>query len=162
MSPTAHEHRQEQKVPHASTHETVAPPPPPPPPSPPTGPTGGGFGGFGPEDVRQFRREFRERRGELETLRQRMRQEGIDVEALSQVLARLRELDRRRTFDDPAEIARLQAAAIEGLKEFEYALRREVQGPEADRLLLSGSDEVPDGFREMVEEYYRALSNNRR
>ena len=135
---------------------------PPPPPSPPTGPTGGGFGGFGPEDVRQFRREFRERRGELETLRQRMRQEGIDVEALSQVLARLRELDRRRTFDDPAEIARLQAAAIEGLKEFEYALRREVQGPEADRLLLSGSDEVPDGFREMVEEYYRALSNNRR
>ena len=37
-----------------------------------------------------------------------------------------------------------------------------MQGPEADRLLLAGSDEVPEGFREMVEEYYRALSNNRR
>ena len=128
----------------------------------PDGPTGGGFGGFRADDVRQFRREFRERRGELESLRQRMSQDGIDVTALGDVLARLRELDSRRTFDDPAEIARLQEAAIEGLKEFEYLLRRQVQGPEADRLLLSGSDEVPEGFRELVEEYYRALSNSNR
>ena len=91
-----------------------------------------------------------------------MRSEGIDVSTLSDVLARLRQLDSRAAFDDPAEIARLQQAAIEGLKEFEYALRRELQGPESDRLLLSGSDEVPEGFKELVEEYYRALSNRNR
>ncbi len=91
-----------------------------------------------------------------------MRREGIDVSTLSDVLARLRQLDNRAMFDDPAEIARLQRAAIEGLKEFEYALRRELQGADSDRLLLSGSDEVPEGFKELVEEYYRALSNRNR
>jgi len=121
-----------------------------------------GFGGFRPDDVRQFRGEFRERAGELEALRQRMRNEGIDVSTLSDVLAGLRRLDSRSAFDDPAEIARLQQAAIEGLKEFEYALRRQFADPESDRLLLSGSDEVPQGFKELVEEYYRALSNRNR
>ena len=128
----------------------------------PRGGSAGGFGGFRPDDVRQFRGEFRERAGELEALRQRMRREGIDVSTLSDVLERLRRLDSRSVFDDPAEIARLQQAAIEGLKEFEYALRRRFADPESDRLLLSGSDEVPQGFKELVEEYYRALSNRNR
>ncbi|MCH7775552.1 MAG: hypothetical protein IH878_03285 [Gemmatimonadetes bacterium] len=128
----------------------------------PRGGSTGGFGGFRPDDVRQFRGEFRERATELEALRQRMRREGIDVSTLSDVLERLRRLDSRSVFDDPAEIARLQQAAIEGLKEFEYALRRRFADPESDRLLLSGSDEVPQGFKELVEEYYRALSNRNR
>jgi uncharacterized protein Yka (UPF0111/DUF47 family) len=128
----------------------------------PRGGSTGGFGGFRPDDVRQFRGEFRERSTELEALRQRMRREGIDVSTLSDVLERLRRLDSRSMFDDPAEIARLQQAAIEGLKEFEYALRRRFSDPESDRLLLSGSDEVPQGFKELVEEYYRALSNRNR
>ncbi len=128
----------------------------------PRGGSTGGFGGFRPDDVRQFRGEFRERATELEALRQRMRREGIEVSTLSDVLAGLRRLDSRSVFDDPAEIARLQQAAIEGLKEFEYGLRRRFSGPESDRLLLSGSDEVPQGFKELVEEYYRALSNRNR
>ena len=128
----------------------------------PRGGSTGGFGGFRTDDVRQFRGEFRERATELEALRQRMRREGIDVSTLSDVLERLRRLDSRSVFDDPAEIARLQQAAIEGLKEFEYALRRRFADPESDRLLLSGSDEVPQGFKELVEEYYRALSNRNR
>ncbi len=128
----------------------------------PRGGSTGGFGGFRPDDVRQFRGEFRERATELEALRQRMRREGIEVSTLSDVLERLRLLDSQSVFDDPAEIARLQQATIEGLKEFEYALRRRFADPESDRLLLSGSDEVPQGFKELVEEYYRALSNRNR
>ncbi len=98
----------------------------------------------------------------MEDLRQGLAQEGIDVDALSDAMARLRQLDSRGIFDDPAEIARLQRDMIEGLKEFEYVLRRAFQGEDADRLLLSGSDEVPEGFRELVEEYYRSLSNRNR
>jgi hypothetical protein len=125
-------------------------------------PGDGGFGGFDPGQVRQYRREFRERLGDLEELRQGLAREGIDGDALDDVLARLRRLDSRGIFDDPAEIARLQRDVIEGLKEFEYALRRAFQSDDADRLLLSGSDEVPEGFRELVEEYYRSLSNRGR
>ncbi|MCZ6918740.1 MAG: hypothetical protein O7I93_18340 [Gemmatimonadetes bacterium] len=128
----------------------------------PAGQTRGGFGGFDPGQVRQYRREFRERLGDLEELRQGLAREGIDVDPLDDVMALLRQLDSRGIFDDPAEIARLQRDVIEGLKEFEYALRRAFQSDDADRLLLSGSDEVPEGFRELVEEYYRSLSNRNR
>ena len=48
--------------------------------------------------------------------------------------------------------------ALDGLRQFEFGLRRSVLGEERDELFLSGTDQVPDGFRRMVEEYYRALS----
>ena len=43
------------------------------------------------------------------------------------------------------------------MKRFEYALRRKVEG-EANQVLLSGSDEVPEQFRKLVDQYYRSLS----
>jgi hypothetical protein len=55
-------------------------------------------------------------------------------------------------------LAELQDQIIKGLKEFEYVLRREIGQGEARELLLTGSDEVPPGFRELVGEYYKALS----
>ena len=91
-----------------------------------------------------------------------MSDQGINVESLDEVLRRVQELERQRTYRDPDEIRRLQLAVIEGLKEFEYSLRRDLQGEGEDRLLLSWSDDVPAGFRELVEEYYRELSNKNR
>ena len=43
------------------------------------------------------------------------------------------------------------------VKRFEYSLRRKVEG-NSNQVLLSGSDEVPDQFRKLVEQYYRSLS----
>ncbi|NIP60406.1 MAG: hypothetical protein GWM92_18700 [Gemmatimonadetes bacterium] len=40
----------------------------------------------------------------------------------------------------------------------EFALRRELQGRDGPAIRLPGPDEVPPEFREMVEEYYRILS----
>ena len=71
-------------------------------------------------------------------------------------------LDRLRTmgdFDDPEELARLQADVLRGLKDFEFALRREL-GSQIERFFLSGSDDVPEEYRELVEAYYRALSED--
>jgi len=48
-------------------------------------------------------------------------------------------------------------AAVDRLKRFEFDLRKKVETDD-QRLFLSGSDEVPVGFREAVEEYYRALA----
>ena len=66
-------------------------------------------------------------------------------------------LDDMRVYQDSEEIARLQTYLIEELKRFEYRLRREVD-VESDELYLAASDEVPPGFRDLIEEYYRALS----
>jgi len=117
-----------------------------------------GFPGFNDGDIRQFRGEFRERREEAERLRDRLRQEGVDTRELDGMIEGLRQLERNRPYDDPQGLAELQAQIIQGLKEFEYVLRREIGGSEARELLLTGSDEVPPGYRELVEEYYRSLA----
>ena len=43
------------------------------------------------------------------------------------------------------------------LKRFEFDLRKKVGG-DSQQLFLSGSDEVPPGFRQAIEEYYRSLA----
>ncbi len=70
-------------------------------------------------------------------------------------------MDRRGTIGEALGVALLEAEVIQGLKGFEFNLRRLLQ-PDADqRLYLSGSDDVPDGYRELVEDYYRELARRR-
>jgi hypothetical protein len=121
-----------------------------------------GFPGFTPGDVRQFRREFRERRAEAERLRESLEAQGIDAGELDAIIDRLGRLESSRVWGDPRGLAELQAAAIQGLKEFEYVLRRQLGGGDGRELLLTGSDDVPPGYRELVEEYYRALAEQNR
>ena len=60
-------------------------------------------------------------------------------------------------YESAEAIASMQSFVIEELKRFEYRLRREVDGDRED-LFLASSDEVPDGFRDLIEEYFRALA----
>jgi hypothetical protein len=55
-------------------------------------------------------------------------------------------------------VQRLQASVVEGFKAFEFALRRDIEGAGRGRPVLGGSDDVPPGFRPLVEEYYKSLS----
>lgn len=118
----------------------------------------GGPGRIPPGGARQFRREFRERLGDARDLRGRLAEEGIDVRDLDAIIQRLRDLDDRASYGDPRALAELRSDVIQGLKEFEYALRRQLEGQGQQRLHLSGSDEVPPAYRKLVEEYYRSLS----
>ena len=129
-------------------------------------PDGGGGrrpGSVSPGDVRQFRREIRERVQEARELQRILEQEDLEVldgRQLDEVVAALRALDSERIYSDVAEVERLQAQIIEGLKQLEFGLRRELEGEDRDRVFVSGSDEVPTGFRKLVDEYYKALSRN--
>ena len=60
-------------------------------------------------------------------------------------------------FVDPRNLATLQAAALDKAKKLEVALRKKLDGGDQP-LSLSGSDEVPSGFREAIAEYYRSLA----
>jgi hypothetical protein len=112
--------------------------------------------------VRQFRREIAERINEADGIRRELQDQRVDAEELAALIARLRALDDRLVSGDPRALASLRTEVIPGLKEFEYGLRRRLMGDEAPRLLLGESDDVPEGYRELVEEYYRALSEGRR
>jgi hypothetical protein len=127
----------------------------------PWGP-GGGYGSRRPgaftgEDIRQFRGEVRQWSSDAQELRRRLRQQGVEAGDLDEILRALRALDSERVYKDVAELERLQTFVVEGMKRFEYALQRKLAA-NAEGVVLSGTDEVPPGFRPLVEEYYRQLS----
>ena len=117
-----------------------------------------GDGAFDPRDIRQWQREFRERGEDTRDLQRVLRAENFgEVGELDEVLQAMRQFDDPRIYQSAEEIARLQSFVIEELKRFEYRLRREVDG-DSDELFLAASDEVPVEFRDLIEEYFKALA----
>ena len=123
----------------------------------------GGPGAVSPGLARQFQREAAERLREAEALRRRLIQEGRDEEArtLAEVMEGLRSLADGAPFLDVDHAARLQEEIAAGARRLELALRKQILGDEAARSVIAGSGEVPEEYRELVEEYYRALAGER-
>ncbi len=120
----------------------------------------GGYGygyRWNADDIRQFRGQFREWANDAEALRRQLQQAGVNPRDLDEVLRDLKAFDNDRVYADPKGLEQLQAAAIDRLKKFEFMLRRKAETGN-DSLSLSGSDQVPDGFRQAIEEYYRSLA----
>ncbi len=127
---------------------------------------GGGWGDrrpgttvWEPGDVRQWSREYEQRAGEAQELRRLLNEQEFEVGDLDAIIQRMRELDDLRRYQDPEEIARLQTFVLEELKRFEYRLRREITEENED-LFLAGNEEMPDEFRDLVEEYFRSLAQD--
>ena len=120
---------------------------------------GGWSGGWrwNPDDIRQFRNQWREWANDAEALRRQLVQGGMNPKDLDEILKDMRQFDYDRVYADPQGLEKLQAAAIDKLKKFEFSLRRKVDNGN-DSLSLSGSDQVPEGFRQAIEEYYRSLA----
>jgi hypothetical protein len=114
------------------------------------------------EEIRQYQRELRERIAEAEALRRELRAQGRDVAQLDRLLGQLRGLGGAvGSGADASEIAGLRASVVEGFKAYEFALRRELEGGDKERLLLGRSGDVPAGFKQMVEEYYKSLAGQK-
>ncbi len=120
---------------------------------------GGALGGSnsGPPGARQFAREFRERVGDAEELRDRLAGEGMQTTDLDAVVRAMRDFEEEfqgttRGLDE------LSSDVIDGLKLFEFWLRRVTQAEAGVRPQLAGSDRVPEEYRSLVEEYFRALA----
>jgi hypothetical protein len=73
----------------------------------------------------------------------------------------LRQLEDPRVYKDVAELARLQSVISEGLKRFEFGLRRQVEA-EASAIVLSGQDESPEQYKKLNEQYFRSLAKTPR
>ncbi len=114
-------------------------------------------GRLSPDDIRQFRGEVRQWSREAEALRRLIREEKIDPQELDTVLRELRALDDERVYQDVGELARLQSFVTEGLRRVEYGLRRRADGAGRE-VAMSAADEVPESFRGLIAQYYRALA----
>jgi hypothetical protein len=112
-------------------------------------------------DQRQLDREMRERMNDAEGLRDDLRREGVDVRDLDRIVGRMRDLRAPVTAGQPQAIAALDRDVVQGVKAFEFALRRQLAQAGNDRPFLTGADEVPEQYRKLVEEYYKRLSGRR-
>jgi hypothetical protein len=110
------------------------------------------------DDIRQFSREFRDQRQSAEQLKRELQEMGVDPSDLNRMIEQMRQLESGKNYDDPIALERLQQSLIEGLMAFEFARRRQVEGNDRGRPVLGASGDVPAGFRQMVDEYYRSLS----
>jgi len=130
----------------------------------PRGLAAGGMPGGRPDEPRQLQRELRERIREAEALGRDLADargaRGRDPSAadFSTAVRDLRRLDDPRLQGEPRGLAQLVGQVVQGLKSAEFALRREMEGPDKEKLFLSGSQDLPPGWQALVEEYYRSLS----
>ena len=121
---------------------------------------GGGGNPGGNYDPRaeqqQITRELQQRVADAEALARDMRQQGQDVAPLNRAIEAMRMASTFTSLEDKRAEAMLRTQVVEGLKAYEFAMRRANGGDAA--VLLERSGEVPPAFKAMVEEYYRALS----
>ncbi len=127
------------------------------------GPTGGGAvrgdaRPFTEDEIRQFRRAFQERLQGAVALRELLEDEGADTGDLDEAIAALRDLQDGRVWSDLPQVEALQETLRQSLGRLEFTLRRIVEGEDSDRAALSGNAAVPEGYRRLVDEYYRALA----
>jgi len=119
----------------------------------------GYYGGrWDPNDIRQYRRDFREWANDAEALRRQLQQAGVNPKDLDDIIKDLTRFDNDRLYADPNGLAQLQAQVMDKMKKFEFSLRRKADGAGNESLGLSGADQVPEGFRQAIEEYYRSLA----
>ena len=90
-------------------------------------------------------------------LRRDLQNAGVDPRELDQVLRDLRQFENDQAYVDPRSLDALQAAALEKLKTMEFGLKKKADGKDLP-ITLSGSEEVPVGFRDAIQEYYRSLA----
>ena len=114
-------------------------------------------GRFSGEQARQFRAEARQRATDAEQLRRLLGQQKIDAKELDEIIKGLRKLDDESIYANPETVGRLEQSVTDNIKRFEYTLRRRLE-QNTSQVFLSGTDDVPEQYRKLVEQYYRSLS----
>ena len=89
-----------------------------------------------------------------------MRNQKLDTRALDEVMRGLQALQQADSYHDPDALAKMQTALTAQMKRLAFELRRKIDA-NGNQVFLSGNDEVPEAYRKLVEQYYRALSKGK-
>jgi hypothetical protein len=114
---------------------------------------------FSGEQVRDMRNQASQMAADAQDLRRMMQQAGLtgrDLQSVDEVIKALRELEGERPYREPSGVQELQAQALQKMQKLEYDLRKRVDTSN-DQLYLSGAEDVPPAFRDLVNQYYRTL-----
>jgi hypothetical protein len=109
-------------------------------------------------EQQQIQRELQQRLADAEAIRRDLQRQGQDVAPLDRAIEALRTTSTFTSLTDKRAEEMLRQQVVEGLKAYEFALRRAAGDDAGTRVLLERSGEVPPAFKALVEEYYRSLS----
>ena len=112
--------------------------------------------------MQQFSREAAQRLADAEALRQELAKQGQPTQELDRAIENLRQLAQIRALEDTRTSADLRTKVIEGLKDFEFGLRRRLGEGDSTRVLLERSGDVPPAYKAHVEEYYRSIGKGKK
>lgn len=112
-----------------------------------------------PDDAAQFSREAQQRLADAEALRRDLQRQGLPTAELDRAIEGLRQLTDPRSLESASTTLRSQV--VDGLKEFEFGLRRRLGEDDAAKVLLERSGDVPPEYRQNVEEYYRSIGKGK-
>ena len=110
--------------------------------------------------MRQWTNQANQLANDASDVRRQLQQAGInprDLTPVDEVIKALRALGDAKSYNDPARLQDLYSSAVEKFKALEFEIRKKVDTTN-EALFLSGSDEVPPKYKDLIQEYYRALS----
>ena len=122
---------------------------------------GGGGSWFDSGVARQLSREAAERRLQAEELREQLEQAGVSAESLDNLLGvieRFRDLEALGIYGNSRALAELQQGLIESLRALDFEVRRHFATADREGPMVAGSGDVPEGYQDLVEEYFRSLA----
>ncbi len=82
------------------------------------------------------------------------------LQSVDEIAKLLRGMDSDRAAGDPQGLQQLAATALDKLTKFEWDLRKRVDTSN-DALYVPGSEDVPSNYKDLIEQYYRALSKKK-
>ena len=121
---------------------------------------GGGTRGARGGDVRQLTREWEQRLRDVQDIRDQLGRNNPLRGDLNRIMDAIRQRMEQHYPGDPAEIEALRREIIDPFRSIELELSRELQlliGKENIR--AAHDEEIPAGYKRLVEEYYKKLSN---
>ena len=111
-----------------------------------------------PQQARQFEKEFDLRLKETQELSKDLRDRQDLAKQVQDMLERMKQM-KSKMLQDTQELERLQSSVIEGFRQLELDLSKQLQQViSRENLHLAKDEDVPEAYRRQVEEYYKALS----
>jgi len=114
------------------------------------------------EQLRQLEREFELRYQEARDLANQLRNRPDLASQVRQLMEGMRKMPPGRLLADAGELERLQKTVIEGFRQVELDLSKQLQSLVGrENLRLAKDEQVPEAYRKQVEDYYKALSSGK-
>jgi len=104
-------------------------------------------------------RAYREGMGELDRLRQTLKDDPESLRQVQELIREMQGLDPSRFPGNPAIVEQLRNQVLSDVDKLELQLRRDLEGKQAGEVRNGESLPIPPGYEDAVAAYYRRLSN---